>query len=300
MQKQKRFVGLLTAIIVGFLVAVGVQAFTQTKQPSSSQGAGEQSSNATIEVKQVTFVPAPDMPTATALPVLVASPLPTVPPVTYDTAPTAEPIDPAPAVVSLASDETELLFDDFSTTDLTDWQYGQIFWDPLPAPAWSVQENEYIQAALVSPENRDTITTMNDTMAFPPISLDGDGGIEASAISNSAEKVGLVLGNVEKHDYLIAVFSTTNASGMGKAGFTLVRITGETRATLYHEAAPVIERDTWYRLRMEVENDAIVVSLDGKEVVSLPVMDDLTITDGGLLAGSDGYAYFDNVRVFGK
>lgn len=299
MQKRNRFVGVLTAILVGFLVAVGVQAFTNTTKSTNTQTPG-QSPVATIPVKQVTFEPAPDLPTATALPMLVASPLPTLPAVQYDTVPTSEPIPSVPAPVSLAANEMERYANDFSTTELTNWQYGQVFWDPLPAPEWSVQSNDYIQDVLVAPENSDTIASMSDTMAFPDVSLDGDGGIEVTALAGYAEKVGLVLGNVADQDYIVAIFSTTDASGVGQTGFSLVRLTGESRAVLYHEATPVIDGNTWYRLRMESDADMLHISLDGEELLAFPLAEDLSITDVGLFAGSDGYAYFDDLRVFSK
>lgn len=300
MQKNNRSIGVLTAIIVGALVAVGVQAFS-TPQSQPSQHLATEPSQGTIVITQATMVPMDhDIISGTPVPITIGDSMPEPPDIPSQSNPTAQPLDEAPAPAALAADETLILATDFSDADMSTWQYDQVFWDPLPAPSWTVKNDEYATDVLAAPANRDAITPLNDTMAFAPVILTGDGGIEVSAMANSAEKIGLVVGDVATKSYAIIIFSTQNSYGFGDSGVSLLHMRDNSPLMVTHESAPVIQRDQWYRLRLEVVDGTIQASIDGKPALTANLPDGLSIRNAGVFAGSEGYAFFDNLHVFGK
>ncbi len=300
MQRNNRFVGLITAIIVGFLVAIGVQAFSTPQPQSTPQGKSNQQQIATISVQEVTLVPITD-PTSTPLAINVGSPMPEPPDQTPIVVPTSEPLPEAPAPAGLASAAPVLFTTDFSSPDLSDWTYDQIFWDPQPAPAWKVKNDHYATEVLVAPEQREAITLMNDTMAFPPVAFTGNGSIEVQAVASSGEKIGLVLGDVESQQYVLMIVGTPNAQGIGTGGLSFVKLYGEeSREILLQDPTVMIDNETWYHLKLERDDDTIYASVDGGDPISLTLPEDLPITNVGLLAGSSGYGVFDQLLVLGE
>lgn len=300
MQKNNRSIGVLTAIIVGALVAVGVQAFS-TPQSQSSQPLATEPAQGTIVITQATIVPMDhDIISGTPVPITIGDSMPEPPTLPSQPNPTAQPLADAPAAAALAADETLLLANDFRSADMNTWQFDHVFWDPLPAPTWTVKNDEYATEVLVAPDNHDAITPMNDTMAFAPITLNGNGGIEVSAMANSAEKIGLVVGDVATKSYAIIIFSTQDSYGFGDAGVSMLHIHNNSPLMVVQEAAPVIEPDQWYRLRLDVHGDTIQASIDGKPALTANLPEGLSVRNTGVFAGSEGYAFFDNLNVFGK
>jgi hypothetical protein len=305
MKKQHRFVGLLTAILVGLMIAVGVQAVS-SPAPSSRQnevGNGpQQTANAGFRLHEVTLVPITD-PTATPFTLVRESPMPTPPAQDTVVVPTSAPLPPAPALAALADDDTLLFASDFNSADLDGWSYDQLFWDPQPAPAWEVKNDQYVRDVLVAPENYEAITKMNDTMAFPPITVSDYStiSIEVEAMASSGEKIGLVLGDVASQHYILMVVGTSHARGIGSSGLSLIKFYGEeSRALLYQDPLVMIDNDTWHHLKLERNGDAIYAQVDDQTPVMIASPEDLTITNVGLLAGSDGYGFFDHLRVSGE
>lgn len=310
MQKKNRFFGLLSAIFVGAMIAVGVQAFSQ---PQSATEPTEQAvtfadtnqiPTVPIEVKQATLVPLegdivsetpPDIEFGSLSNSSMATPqFPT------QVVPTAKPVAEAPALAALASDKQVLFSTDFTSDDLEGWQYDTVFWDPQPAPTWSIKNDAYAQGVLAAPENREAITSLNDTMAFVPVTLSGDGGIEASSRAGSAEHMGLVMGDLEKQEYVVMILGTYDAYGVGSPGFNAVHVTNNTPRFIVQDPKTVIANKQWYTLSMELVDGEIRMQVDDGETYTLPVPDGLDIQHVGVYGGSGGYAYFDNLRVFGE
>jgi hypothetical protein len=253
-------------------------------------------------LQEVTLVPITE-PTATSFALVIGSPMPTPPPETPVIIPTSEPLPPAPALAALASDSQTLFATDFSTTDLSDWSYDQLFWEPLPAPTWEVKNDQYVSEVLVAPENSEAFTKLNDTMAFPPVSIkDGDNVvIEVSAMPSSGEKIGLVMGDSTTKRYVLMIVGTSHARGIGTSGLTMVKLFGEGgREILYEDSLVMVSNDTWHQLRLERDGDTLRASVDSHDPVAIALPEGLTITHVGLLAGSDGYGFFDYLRVSGE
>jgi hypothetical protein len=305
MQKTPRLVGLLTALFVGLLVAVSVQAFSQPQ--ASTRSANQQNlavdtnqlPTVPIEVKQATLVPFEGTIVSETPPPIEVSSVMTTSQFPTQVVPTAEPVAESPALASLATDETALFSTDFSTANLVDWQYDTLFWDPQPAPAWYIKNDQYAQGVLAAPENREAITSLNDTMAFPPVMLTGDGGIEVSARAGSAEYVGLVMGDRAAQNYVVMLLGTSAAYGIGSPGLNAVHLSDNTPRFLIQEPKAVIANKQWYRLKMELVDGIVTMQVENGEAYTLPVPDGLDIQHVGVYAGSGGYAYFDHLRVFG-
>jgi len=303
MQKKTRLAGLLTALFVGLLVAVSVQAFSQpqtsTKLANQQLLAVDAKPFPTIEVKQATLVPFEGNIVSQTPPPIEVSSVMTTSQFPTQVVPTAEPIAEAPALASLATDETVLFSTDFSTDNLADWQYDTLFWDPQPAPAWHIKNDRYAQGVLAAPENREAITSLNDTMAFVPVTLTGDGGIEVRARAGSAEYVGLVMGDRAEQNYMVMLLGTSAAYGIGSPGLNAVHLSDNTPRFIIQEPKAVLANKQWYRLRMELADGMVTMQVENGEAYTLPVPAGLDMHHVGLYAGSGGYAYFDHLRVFG-
>jgi len=299
--KKNTFIGVLTAIIIGAIVAVGVQAFSQSaEQVAPTKGVQEGSLQSTIVIQQVTLVPHGDnIVSKTPLALKRASPMP-IPPTTEVQNPTSEPLENAPAPAVLAADQPILRVQDFSIPDLSTWTFDQVFWDPVPAPSWSVKNDQYVRDVLVAPENHDAITSLNDTIALVPETLNGDGSIEVSAMASSAEKVGLVVGYSDTHSYAIVVFSTDEAYGLGQTGVSLLHVKENSPAVISNDTTLSIDGDRWYRLRLDITGTTVHASLDGEVVLTTTLPDGENVRRVGLYAGSEGNAFFDNLQVAGK
>lgn len=301
MQRRNRFAGLLAAILVGSLIAVGVQAFTgmggQSEQPAQYEEIDVEPSQPEV------FVPKTPYPTAKPLEVtiVVGSPMPT-PIVVGDPVPTAPPMPTAALPPSLAADETVVYENDFSTDDLSGWEYAQLFDDPLPAPAWTVRNDEHVTEALMAPENRDAMTIFNNMMALPPVTLDGDGAIEANIRSGSANRIGLLLGYLDNQNYTAMIFGDEDARTRNGpvSGLMLVQVTNGETTVLAHNTQTVMQRGQWYSLRLEVTGSTVTAFVDNGKALTATLPDALAGQQVGLYAGSDGFVYFDNVRAIEK
>jgi len=310
MQKKDRFFGLLSAIFVGAMIAVGVQAFSQPQsatQPAQREvtfADTNQVPTVSIAVKEATLVPLEGEIVSATPPAIEFGSLSNssmaTPQFPTQVVPTAEPIAEAPALAALASDKQVLFSTDFAAEDLEGWQYDTVFWEPQPAPSWSIKNDAYAQGVLAAPENREAITSLNDTMAFAPVTLEDDGGIEANARAGSAEYMGLVMGDLENQEYIVMVLGTYDAYGVGSPGFNAVHVKNNTPRFIVQDAKTVIANKQWYTLRMELVDGEIRMQVDDGEAYTLPVPDDLDIQHVGVYGGSGGYAYFDNLRVFGE
>jgi hypothetical protein len=302
MRKRDRFVGVVVAILIGSLIGLGVQAFSP--HPDIEDLPAQINME---DLEQPTFI-VPETPYPTAAVgqssrgaglVELASPIPFDPP-TQEPAPTMEPLEPAPAPAALMANENEIYFNDFQSSELEGWLYGQIDWVEIDAQAWSVLDTETYPQMLYAPPNKGAMNLLNDTMAFPPVVLNHDGAIEVSAMAGIASKVGVVIGFQDEENFIAMIFGAEDAEGMGETGLSLVRVEAGERTTLAHNADFVLERGEWYQLHLEREGDTLRARVnDGKPLaVSLP---DGTL-DGyaGLYACSSGDAFFDNLRLIEK
>jgi len=259
------------------------------------------------DLEQPTFI-VPETPYPTAVvgqssrgPGLVelASPIPFDPP-TPEPAPTMEPLEPAPAPAALMASENEIYFNDFQSSELENWIYGQIDWVEIDAQAWKVLDTETYPQMLYAPPNTGDMNLLNDTMAMPPVVLNQDGAIEVSAMAGIASKVGVVIGFQDEENFTAMIFGADDAAGLGERGLSLVRVEGGKRTTLAHNADFVLERGEWYQLRLEREDNTLHTSVNGGKplTISLPA----GALDGyaGLYACSRGDAFFDNLRLIEK
>lgn len=299
MQRRNRFAGLLAAILVGSLIAVGVQAFSDM---GGSSGPGSAPQDVNVAVLQPTIlVPETPIPTARPLEIKVGSPMPEIV-VSGSPVPTAEPLPTPVSPPSLAADETIVYANDFHSDDVSDWEYAQIFNDPMPAPAWMVRNNQYVTEALMAPENRDAMTIFNDMIALPPTALAGDGAVETDVWAGTAPQAGLVLGYADNQNYIALIFGTTDArtrEGIS-SGLMLVQVENGERTILAHDTKTVMEKERWYHLRLEHAGNTISASVDDGEPLTATLSRGLVGQKAGLYAGSEGFVYFDNVRVVEK
>lgn len=302
MRKRDRFVGVVGAILIGSLIGLGVQAFNP--HPDIEDLPAQINME---DLEQPTFI-VPETPYPTAVvgqssrgPGLVelASPIPFDPP-TPEPAPTMEPLEPAPAPAALMASENEIYFNDFQSSELENWIYGQIDWVEIDAQAWKVLDTETYPQMLYAPPNTGDMNLLNDTMAMPPVVLNQDGAIEVSAMAGIASKVGVVIGFQDEENFTAMIFGADDAAGLGERGLSLVRVEGGKRTTLAHNADFVLERGEWYQLRLEREDNTLHTSVNGGKplTISLPA----GALDGyaGLYACSRGDAFFDNLRLIEK
>jgi hypothetical protein len=302
MRKRDRFVGVVGATLIGSLIGLGVQAFSP--HPDIEDLPAQINME---DLEQPTFI-VPETPYPTAVvgqssrgPGLVelASPIPFDPP-TPEPAPTMEPLEPAPAPAALMASENEIYFNDFQSSELENWIYGQIDWVEIDAQAWKVLDTETYPQMLYAPPNTGDMNLLNDTMAMPPVVLNQDGAIEVSAMAGIASKVGVVIGFQDEENFTAMIFGADDAAGLGERGLSLVRVEGGKRTTLAHNADFVLERGEWYQLRLEREDNTLHTSVNGGKplTISLPA----GALDGyaGLYACSRGDAFFDNLRLIEK
>ncbi len=317
MQKQNRIIGTLTAILVGALIAVGVQAFSQPGNPNSQNA----TSTEYLTHEQSGIVP-PELYTeaekddderdddeqddgpvpmqSSQGPGLVdvyVDPEITVMPDVGEDVPTAQPLAAAPAAVGLAADEKVVFENDFRSAELPGWTFGQISWEPLPAPAWEVVTNQYVTEALVAAENKGGMNPVNDTIAVAPVALSGEGAIEVSAQAGSAEQMGLVVGYEDEQNFTAMIFGSSDADGICSPGVMLMQMVDGTPTVLEHNPKLLMQHDQWYTLRLTVAGDTISAYVDGELVLTATLTTPLAGAQPGLYAGSDGYVFFDNVRV---
>lgn len=320
MQKQNRIIGTLTAILVGALIAVGVQAFSQPGNPNSQSATSaeylthEQSGIVSSELyteaekdddeqddAEQDDEPVPMQ--SSRGPGLVDvhdDPEITVIPENKGPVPTAEPLGAAPAAVALAADEKVVFENDFSSAELPGWTFGQTHWEPLPPPAWEVVTNQYVEEVLVATQNKGGMSPVNDTVAVVPVALSGDSAIEVSAQAGTAAQMGLVVGYEDEQNFTAMIFGSSDADGICSPGVMLMQMVDGTPTVLEHNPKMLMQRDQWYTLRLAIAGDTINAYVDGEPVLTASLATPLAGAQPGLYAGSDGYVFFDNMRVVEK
>jgi hypothetical protein len=220
--------------------------------------------------------------------VMPASPMPVPPTIPVVEEPTSTPIPAAPQPEpGLASDQVIYTFD---APDLTDWHFGQVFPDVAGAPVWSVEDGN-LRAA----NHENSIYMLNDVLAVPPESLQGDGAVEVSALTTAATRIGLLLGYQDDQNYVTAIYGPTGTSP--REGVTILQMVAGEPTVLAASPETVLQTDTWYNLRFEMQGSTVTASLDGAPVLSAELEQPLAGQQIGLYAGSEGTGFFDNLRI---
>jgi hypothetical protein len=297
MKDRNTLFGLLAAILIGALVAVGVQAFSEGIQ----QGTQVAEESDTANIVEPTIVPDTSDATVEPLDVEVGGEeLPTMAPA-EETKPTAQPLATAPAGISLSAEDNVLFADDFSSDTINDWTFAQIEDHPLPPEEWEIRDDDYASEVLFAQPNEGVRPMFDDTIALPPVTLSDGGAIEVSATSTYAEKMGLVVGYEDDQNYLAMIFGTEDARGMfAEPGLSLVRVEAGDPTVLAFDKDLRMTHKQWYTMRLELDGNTLSASIDGEAPLTYTLSDSPSGQQVGLYAGSLGFVYFDNVRVVGK
>lgn len=223
----------------------------------------------------------------------VGSPMPEPPTPQGQSAPNIASIPAAPAPAALPSNATSKALFIFDTDALNGWSFGQIFPDPIKASAWTISDGH-----LTAPDNGISTQPFNDTLAIAPTTLSGDGTIEASAFAGTASKIGLLVAYTNDQNYIALILSSDDAPDHG--GLKLVRVLNGESSVIAQDTKTKLQRNRWYSLQLVVKGNQLTANIDGTPMLTgtSPIA-----TSGlhiGLYAGSEGYAFFDNVRVLGQ
>jgi hypothetical protein len=282
--------GLALLIISG--VIAGQQAFSQNEPHLPPYEVEEESGDASLQQDVPTPIPA-------ATPAEdffeTGSPMPEASPEATVTVPTAEPVPDAPAPGPALAGDTLIAsytFDDEAA--LASWTFTQSRNDPVAAQDWLVLENE-----LVAPDNSRAIYPFTDPMALAPETLPGDGAVAANALTRgSAERVGLLIGYQDEQNYVALILGT--ADSLVYSGMSLVQMIDGEPTLLSHDSSLLLEPNTWYQLRLEAEGDTVRALIDDRQVATATLDTPLAGDQVGTYAGSEGFAYFDDLRLFGN
>ncbi len=285
---------LALALLVISGVIASQQAFSQQEPYLPPYEVEEESGDASLQQAVPTPIPAATpgdafFETGSPMPDPDQAPGATV------TVPTTEAVPEAPAGgPALASDTViaSYTFDDAAALD--GWAFAQSQDDPVAAQEWFILEEE-----LVAPDNSRAVYPFVDPIALPPETLDGDGAVEASALTRgSAERVGLLIGYQDEQNYVALILGTEDS--LVYSGLSLIRMIDGEPTVLAQDASLLLEPDSWYRLRLEVAGDTVRALIDDREVAAATLETPLAGNQVGTYAGSEGFAYFDNLRILGN
>jgi len=298
MQKRNSLIGLITAVLIGTMIAVGIQAFSGLTNTSGQESVAIQD----VTVKPINIIPV-DSSLQTAKPMDIkigGTPLAVPPKPDLSQIPTSEPVSAAPALAALAANEHVLLSSSSGiNNDLSKWTFSQVYREPTKAPEWSVNNEESTENMLVSPRNWKAMTILNDVMAIPPTTLSGDGTIDVNALTRAAAKVGLIADYVDDQNYVAMIFGTVEARRMASPGLSLIRVQEGKPEILAYDDTTVMKTDQWYNLHLEVVGNVLKASVDGGKPLTATLSQSFTGQKFGLYAGSEGSAFFNNLRVTG-
>jgi hypothetical protein len=211
------------------------------------------------------------------------------------TVPTAEPVPEAPTGGPALSSETVIATYTFdSEAALDGWAFAQSQNDPVAAQDWFILETE-----LIAPDNSRAVYPFVDPMALAPETLPGDGAVEVSALTRgSAQRVGLLIGYQDEQNYVALILGTEDS--LVYSGMSLIRMADGEPTLLAQDASLLLEPDNWYRLRLEAEGDTVRALIDDRQVAAATLETTLAGDQVGTYAGSEGFAYFDNLRILGN
>jgi hypothetical protein len=285
---------LVLALLVISGVIAGQQAFSQQEPNLPPYEVEDESDSASLQHDVPTPIPAATpgddfFETGSPMPDPDQEPDATI------TVPTTEAVPEAPTSgPELASDTiiASYTFDDEAALD--GWAFTQSQNDPVAAQDWFILESE-----LVAPDNSRAMYPFVDPIALPPDTLDGDGAVEVSALTRgAAERVGLLIGYQDEQNYIALILGTEDS--LVYSGLSLIQMIDGEPTILAQDASLLIEPDSWYRLRLETEGDTVRALIDDLQVAEATLDTPLTGNQVGTYAGSEGFAYFDNLRILGN
>lgn len=222
----------------------------------------------------------------------IGPPLPTPEPMEIEPVPTATPIGAAPQPAAVLSSDQVAFEAAFDSADVLDgWDFGQIFRDPVNPPAWQIRDDR-----LVAPDN--TIRSMylfNDTLAVSPATLSGDGSVEVNTLTGTASQVGLVANYSDDQNFVAMILAATNAPG--GARLEIVEFVAGQPNVLAEDTDLALEYDRWYSLSLATQGNTLRATVDGKTLLTTTLSEQPDDNRVGVYAGSEGYAYFDNLRL---
>lgn len=204
------------------------------------------------------------------------------------TLPAAPTLAPAPAG---ENSKLDLAFN--AAPDLQGWLFGQVFVGAIKPPEWNIQDGR-----LVAPDNSRAVEAFNDTLAVLPAPLSGNGAIEVSALAGTASKIGLLVGYRDDQNYTALIFGASDAPGY--AGAQIVQVRAGAPTVLASDPKALLERNQWYRLRLSIDGLDVRASIDGTTLLATTLPAKPAGQRVGVYAGSEGYAFFDNLRVLEK
>ncbi len=300
MRRYYRIIGIVLVVVIGGIGFLVAQRFTGIAAPPEDDVRQEVNALNPVPPK-----PSSDKNQPTAFPMeigITTQPItiekgPDLPPV-----PTAAPIEAAPVPAGLAAaQDADMVYQNDFESDIAGWSYDHVSWEPLAAPTWQRHED----GTFFPPANSRAMNPLNDMLALAPASFEGDGAVEVSALSRNASKVGLVMGYQEGGEgedeqgasYVALVLSAEDGRGLGSPGMSLVQVEDGVATVLANDEDTVMQRDEWYQLRLEQEDDTITAYVD--DASPLTAILPATIAGKvGLYAGVEGYAYFDNFHAW--
>jgi hypothetical protein len=110
--------------------------------------------------------------------------------------------------------------------------------------------------------------------------------------------VGLLIGYQDEQNYVALILGAEDS--LVYSGLSLIRMIDGEPTVLAQDASLLLEPDSWYRLRLEVAGDTVRALIDDREVAAATLETPLAGNQVGTYAGSEGFAYFDNLRILGN
>jgi hypothetical protein len=275
-------------------VIAGQQAFSQQEPYLPPYETEEESGDASLQQEVPTPIPAVT-PGGDFFETGSPMPQPDQEPGATVTVPTIEAVPDSPTGGPVLASDTVIAsytFDDEAALD--GWAFAQSQNDPVSAQDWFILEDQ-----LVAPDNSRAMYPFVDPIALPPETLDGDGAVEASALTRgAAERVGLLIGYQDERNYVALILGTEDS--LVYSGLSLIQMIDGEPTLLVQDSSLQLEPNSWYQLRLEAEGNAVRALIDDRQVAEATLETPLAGSQVGTYAGSEGYAYFDNLRILGN
>jgi|GEM_PF-2007016 hypothetical protein len=230
----------------------------------------------------------PELPTVQVVPQPTPVPLPTLPP--SNSGSIAIPAAPAMAP-AVSGDTVQFEVDYSSSTDVSMWNFTQVFEDPVSPPAWTIDEG-----ALLAPINDNTLIPFNDTIAYSGPAQSANYSFETTAIARYSSVLGAVVGYSDQKNFVALLLTAADGAPNSQPGLQLVQYIDGTPKTLAYDKNITLQSGSWYALRVDVNGNQIKASVNDKQVFDVTASGELG-RHVGLYAYFQGSTYFSTARL---
>lgn len=230
----------------------------------------------------------PELPTVQVVAQPTPEPLPTLPPSNSGSVAVPDAPNLAPAV---SGDTVQFEVDYSSSTDVSMWNFTQLFEDPVSPPAWT-----FAEGALLAPINDKTLIPFNDTIAYSGPAQSANYSFETTALGQYSSVLGTVVGYSDQKNFVALLLTGKDGAPNSKPGLQLVQYVDGTPTTLAYDENITLQSGSWYALRVDVNGNQVKASVNGKQVFDVAASGELG-RNVGLYAYFQGATYFSTARL---